>query len=98
MAHPITSKKRAQTLSTVLFLIGLAVLIFTEEWWPGLMLVVGLPLALRQYLMGRTYDMAISLLVFVGTYVTVAFDISWVSSSFSSSVCPIDSVHSRTRM
>lgn len=41
------------------------------------MLAVGLPLALRQFLMGRTYDMAISLLVFVGTYVTVAFDISW---------------------
>lgn len=77
MAHPITSKKRAQTLSTVLFLLGLAILIFTEAWWPGIMLVVGLPLALRQYLMGRTYDMAVSLLVFVGTYVTVAYDISW---------------------
>lgn len=77
MAHPITSKKRAQALSTVLFLIGLAVLIFTEQWWPGIMLAVGLPLALRQYLLGRTYDMAISLLVFVGTFITVAFDISW---------------------
>lgn len=77
MAHPITSRKRAQTFSTVLFLLGLAVLIFTEQWWPGIMLAVGLPLALRQYLMGRTYDMGISLLVFVGTYVTVAFDISW---------------------
>lgn len=77
MAHPITSKKRAQTLSTVLFLLGLAVLIFTEAWWPGIMLAIGLPLALRQFLMGRNYDMAVSLLVFVGTYVTVAFDISW---------------------
>ncbi len=77
MAHPLTSKKRAKLLSTVLFLIGLTILIFTEAWWPGIMLAVGFPLALRQFLMGRSYDMAVSLLVFVGTYVTVAFDISW---------------------
>lgn len=75
--HPITSKKKADSYSTALFLIGLATLIFTDAWWPGIMLIVGLPLALRQYLLGRTYDMMISLLVFVGTFVTVQFDISW---------------------
>ncbi|HSX10463.1 MAG TPA: hypothetical protein VLF94_01940 [Chlamydiales bacterium] len=75
--HPITSKKKAQALSTALFLVGLAALIFTDVWWPGIMLVIGLPVALRQYLLGRTYDMMISLLVFVGTFVTVQFDISW---------------------
>lgn len=41
------------------------------------MLVIGLPLALRQYLVGRTYDTGITLLVFVGTFVTVEFEISW---------------------
>jgi hypothetical protein len=41
------------------------------------MLAIGIPLALRQYLLGKTYDMLISLLVFVGTFVTVEFDISW---------------------
>ncbi len=75
--HPITSKKKAQTLSTALFLIGLAVLIFTNSWWPGVMLAIGLPLALRQYLLGRNYDMMVTLLIFVGTFVTVQFDISW---------------------
>ena len=77
MAQRITSKKKALALSTALFLIGLAILIVTEAWWPGIMLAVGIPLALRQYLLGRTYDMCISLLVFVGTFVTVQFDISW---------------------
>lgn len=77
VAQPMTSKKKAHALSTALFLIGLAVLIVTEVWWPGIMLVVGLPLALRQYLLGRTYDMYISLLVFLGTFVTVQFDITW---------------------
>lgn len=75
--HPITSRKKAQALSTALFLVGLATLIFTEAWWPGIMLIVGLPLALRQFLLGRTYDMMVTLLVFVGTFITVQFDISW---------------------
>lgn len=77
MLHPITSKKKAQALSTALFLLGLAVVAVTETWWPGIMLAVGLPLALRQYLLGRTYDMCISLLVFLGTFITVEFDITW---------------------
>ena len=75
--HPITSKKKADALSTSLFLLGLATLIFTQAWWPGIMLIVGLPLALRQYLLGRTYDTLVTLLVFIGTFVTVQFDISW---------------------
>ncbi len=77
MAHPLCSAKRAQALSTSLFLLGLAVLLFTNVWWPGIMLVVGVPLALRQYLSGRSYDMAVSLLVFVGTFISIQFDISW---------------------
>ena len=41
------------------------------------MLVVGLPLALRQFLLGRIYDMCISIIVFVGSFVTVQFEIPW---------------------
>jgi hypothetical protein len=48
-----------------------------DFWWPGIMLAIGLPLALRQYLLGRTYDTIVTLLVFIGTFVTVEFDISW---------------------
>jgi hypothetical protein len=77
MAHPIKSRKRAQAYATAFFLVGLAILAITDAWWPGIMLVVGLPLALRQYLMGRIHDTLVSLLVFVGTFVTVQFDISW---------------------
>ena len=75
--HPITSKKKAGALSASLFLLGLATLIFTQAWWPSIMLIIGLPLALRQYLLGRNYDMLVTLLVFIGTFVTVQFDISW---------------------
>lgn len=72
-----TSKKRAKSISFALFLIGLAILMFLKTWWPGIMLVVGIPLALRQYLLGRHYDLGVTLFVFVGVFVTVQFDISW---------------------
>ncbi len=73
----IASKRRAKTLSVALFLVGLAIISYLQAWWPGIMLVVGIPLALRQYMMDRHYDMGISLFVFVGVFVTVQFDISW---------------------
>ncbi len=76
MTH-IVSKKRAKALSVACFLVGLAIISYLKAWWPGIMLVVGLPLALRQYLLGRHYDMYISLFVFIGVFITVQFDIAW---------------------
>ncbi len=77
MAKVILSRKKASALFTSLFLVGLAICAITESWWPSIMLAVGIPLALRQYLTGRYYDMAVSFVVFVGVYVTVIFDIPW---------------------
>src|SRR5829696_7329702 len=77
MATQVTTKKTAKAVSFALFLIGLAALIYIGIWWPGIMLAVGIPLAVRQYLLGRHYDMAISLFVFIGVFITVQFDISW---------------------
>ena len=72
-----TTKKRAGNTTFALFLLGLAYLLFTGTWWPNIMLVVGLPLALRQYLLGRKSDMLGTLFVFVGVWVTAQFDIPW---------------------
>ncbi|MBS0620172.1 MAG: hypothetical protein JSS61_01770 [Verrucomicrobia bacterium] len=77
MAHHLMSKRRAKVLTAILFLMGLAILSAMHSWWPGIMLVVGLPLALRQYLLGRPFDMGMTLFVFVGVFATVAFDIAW---------------------
>lgn len=76
MRH-LVSRRKALLLSSSLFLFSLIALILTGQWWPGIMLAVGLPLALRQYLMGRNYDVGITLLVFVGTFITVSYDIAW---------------------
>lgn len=77
MAKPVLLRKRAKIVALIIFLLSLAILTFTKAWWPGIMLAVGLPLAILQYLQGRIYDMAISLFVFVGAWVTVQFNIQW---------------------
>jgi len=78
MAHPKVSQKRAKALSSSLFLILLALISFTGSWWPGIMIVVGLPLALRQFLLGRTYDMGLTLVLFIGAFIlSSGYDISW---------------------
>src|SRR3972149_298541 len=73
----IVSRKRAKSISVALFLVGLAIVTYLQAWWPGIMLAIGIPLALRQYLLGRHYDMGVSLFVFIGVFVTVQFNISW---------------------
>lgn len=70
MTKPLTSMKTAKFLSLALFLVGLAILTYLENWWPGIMLVIGLSLAFREYLLGRRYDMAITLIVFVGVFIS----------------------------
>jgi hypothetical protein len=78
MAHPKVSQKRAKALSSSLLLILLAIISFTGNWWPGIMLVVGLPLSFRQFLLGRNYDMGLSLTLFIGAFiVSSGYEISW---------------------
>ena len=77
MWKQLTSSKRAKSLSLALFLIGLATLSFYGAWWPGIVLVIGLPLALKQFLLGRGHDVILTLLVFGGVFVTYSFEIDW---------------------
>lgn len=71
------SRRRAKVLSSSLCLIGLAIVAYLQAWWPGIMLAIGLPLALRQCLLGRLYDMWVSLVIFCGVFIVAQFDISW---------------------
>lgn len=77
MSHPFVSQRRAKAISSALFLFGLAIVSFMKSWWPDIMLVIGIPLAARQALLGRFYDMVISLVLFVGVFLTAQFDVSW---------------------
>lgn len=64
-------RKRGKILALALFLLGLILITYLNTWWPAIMLVLGLPLALMQYIQKRYYDMWITLLVFVGVFITV---------------------------
>ncbi len=75
--NPLTSHRKAQTLAIILFLFGLVILILTQNWWPGIMLAAGFPIILRQFLLGRIHDVGISLFIFVGTFISVQFEIAW---------------------
>jgi hypothetical protein len=77
MFKPLTSHKRAKAISLSLLLVGLAILSYLKEWWPGIMLVIGIPLALRQYLLGRPYDTCLSIVIFVGVFLSVYLNASW---------------------
>ncbi len=77
MTQPIMSKRKAQSLSFALFLIGLAISTYFKHWWPTIMLTIGIPIALKQYLIGKRFDMIVSLIVFLGAFITVQFNIKW---------------------
>lgn len=73
----LSTKQKINIASSLLFFVGLAILIIIDNWWPTIMLVTGIPLALRQYLLKRNYDAAMTLFVFLGTFTSVAFNIAW---------------------
>lgn len=75
MAHPITSRRRASAFASALFFVGLAILVLYGTWWPGIMLVIGIPLALRQGLLGHFYDTIITLFIFTGVFVIALYNV-----------------------
>jgi len=77
MAKPLIAKNKAKALSTALLLVGVAIMFFLDDWWPAVMIVIGIPLSLKQFLTGRFNDAAISLFVFVGFFIIAQFNISW---------------------
>jgi hypothetical protein len=77
MSKQLCSLKRAKQTSLALFFIGLAVVSMLGAWWPGIMLAVGIPLAIRQVLLGRRDDMIISLVVFGGVFFAAEYNLGW---------------------
>ncbi len=77
MVKPLIAKNKAKALSTSLLLVGVAIMFFLDNWWPAVMIVIGIPLSLKQFLTGRLNDAAISLFVFVGFFIIAQFNISW---------------------
>jgi len=70
-------RKQAKTVSLIVFFLAIIIVALTKSWWPGIMLALGLPLAVFQYMQGRKYDTMITLFVFIGAWLTVQFEIQW---------------------
>lgn len=72
------SKRKADAISNGIFLIGLAILAFTNAWWPGILIVLWLTLFCRQILTQRFYDLMLTTIFFVGLYVISLFELNWI--------------------
>ncbi len=70
-------RKRAKIVALIVFILSLIIVTYMGALWPGIMLAVGLPIAIMQYLQGRNYDVFISLFVFIGGWLSVYFNIKW---------------------
>ena len=77
MAHPQASRRKVHIICSLMFISAVIIMAFTGLWWPGSLLAIGIPLALRQYLLGRYYDTAVSLVVFIGGFISIKYDILW---------------------
>ena len=75
MSLPIYSRRQAKNASKGIFLIGLALLLFSGSWWPGIILVAGTAIASREILCGRYRDAAISGAIFMSLF--FASSLNW---------------------
>lgn len=73
MAQPVVGPLTAKAIALVLVISGLIILGFLNMWWPYVLLVAGLPLALKNYLVGRYLDFAIWFVVYVGAFIIAEF-------------------------
>jgi hypothetical protein len=74
-------KKRVSRFSGGIFLIGLGVLLFTNWWWPGIMLVIGLSGGAELIFRGKVAR-GIGTIAFFSAFpiiwaITQTTDISW---------------------
>lgn len=59
---PHYSKRKAETISTGLFLVLLGLIFYTDQWWPGILFAIGLSYASREYLTGKRLNLFFTLI------------------------------------
>jgi len=77
MSSMIFSKRKADGISNGIFLIGIGILLFTGVWWPGILLVLWVTLAVRQTLTHRWYDLLISSILLLGLVAISLINFEW---------------------
>lgn len=69
MSFPILSEENADTVGKGVFLIGLGVLFLLNFWWPGILLVILAAMGVRHFLLGKFWELAILVALFVLLFV-----------------------------
>lgn len=77
MAKPIISKTKAEALANGAFFIALGILLYTNMWWPWILIAVWIFLSLRQFLTGRHWDFMLSTVLLIGLFLISYFHIDW---------------------
>ena len=60
-----------------IFLIGIGILMFTNWWWPGIMLVIGLAISAGLILRGKYFSALFTFAFFAAIPLLVTADIPW---------------------
>lgn len=78
MSKIFMSKRKADAISNGVFLVALGILVFTDAWWPGILLALWATLAVRQYFTGRMYDLAATTVLLIGLFIITFLNINWM--------------------
>ncbi len=73
----MTRQTKANILGLLTLILGICILIPLKKLWPEIILVLGTARALRQLVLGRHYDVVVTLAIFSIVFVTWAFNMLW---------------------
>lgn len=77
MSKIFMSKRKADAISNGVFLVGLGIMVFSNTWWPGILLVLWATLAVRQYFTGRMYDLIVTSVLLIGLFIITFLNLNW---------------------
>lgn len=77
MAAPLISKKKADAFANGALFISLGIMLYTNMWWPWILIALWIFLSLRQFLTGRRWDFLFSTILLLGLFVISYFHIDW---------------------
>ena len=82
MAKPLVSRYKADKLALAVVLLGLAILSYSESWWPGLALALGASLFVKRLFEGKYYEAILTMALFGAVFASVKYNTSWITALF----------------
>jgi hypothetical protein len=75
MSKPILTEPRTKAVGLAVLLVGIAILAYTNWWWPGIVAVIGMSTIVKQLLRKKVYEAILSILIFGGISFTAIYKI-----------------------